>query len=162
MNTEVYNYVYSIANKIKNKSDKEDVAQEVLLILCRKNLVETELTEGLKNYIKGIVWNYSTTLYNQFNQDTFYINSTFDQIDSTEDEINESNFSNEVLRKVKNYVYQNYFIKGRNLNRWRVFYLWYRGYNYDYISNRLKINRRSCVEYTYLNLKELKQNLLCQ
>lgn len=155
MNNDIYKYVYTITNKVKNKQDKEDVAQEVLLILCKKNLINNELTEGLKNYIKGIVWNYSTTLYNQFNQDTFLISSSFD-IPENQEEVNQSNYSKEVLIKIKQYVYSNYYLKGKNLNRWRVFYLWLRGYDYDFISNRLNINRRSCIEYTYLNLKELK------
>ncbi|WP_339755151.1 hypothetical protein [Algoriphagus aquimarinus] len=162
MNTETYDYVQKIAKSIKNKSDVEDVAQEVLLILLEKNLLDKELTEGLQNYIKGIVWNYSTTLYNDFRKDTFQITSTVDNIPEytvSTTYLSDSQQYKETLRTIKDYVFRIYYRKGKAITKWRVFYLQLINNDYKYVSKRLGLTYKTCIEYNYQALKEIKSEL---
>ncbi|ERM82371.1 hypothetical protein P872_18410 [Rhodonellum psychrophilum GCM71 = DSM 17998] len=167
MNTEIYNYILTTSKKIKCKQDIEDVASEVTLILLEKKLMDNELTEPLKNYIKGIIWNYSTTLYNQFRFDTDYIedniNSHFEIVyDDSNDRMNEDNHIElspvyvKSMKVIKQYVFDNYYIKRKRLTKWRVFYLNHLGYDYKFIMKRLNIKYQTCIEYKYQAQKEIK------
>tara|TARA_R110002020_G_scaffold415166_1_gene624589 strand:- start:25 stop:561 length:537 start_codon:yes stop_codon:yes gene_type:complete len=162
MNIDIYNYVQKISKTIKNKSDIEDVSQEVLLILMEKELLQKELTEELQNYIKGIVWNYSTTLYNDFNKDTFAITGTADNIPEYTVSISylsDSEQFKESLRTIKDYVYRNYYRKNKGLTKWRVFYLQLINNDYQYVSQRLGLTYKTCIEYNYQALKEIRTEL---
>jgi hypothetical protein len=162
MNIETYNYVQKISKTIKNKPDIDDVSQEVLLILLEKNLLDTELTEELKNYIKGIVWNYSTTLYNDFHKDTFAITSTAENIPEytvTVTYLSDSDQYKESLRTIRDYVFRNYYSKNKGLTKWRVFYLQLINNDYQYVSERLGLTYKTCIEYNYQALKEIRTEL---
>lgn len=162
MNIETYNYVQKISKTIKNKPDIDDVSQEVLLILLEKNLLDSELTEELKNYIKGIVWNYSTTLYNDFHKDTFAITSTAENIPEytvTVTYLSDTEQFKESLRRIRDYVFRNYYKKDKALTKWKVFYLQLINNDYKYVSNRLGLTHQTCIEYNYQALKEIREEL---
>lgn len=162
MNIQIYDYVNTISKSIKNKSDIEDVSQEVLLVLISKGLIDNELTEGLKNYIKGIVWNYSTTLYNDFNKDTYSITGdalNIPEYVSSSYYISDSVKYKESLRTIKDYVFREYYMKGIGLTKWRVFYLQLVNNDYKYVSDRLGLSYKTCIEYNYQALKEIKAEL---
>lgn len=163
MNNETYKYVQQICKKIKNKEDIEDTQQNVFLILIEKDLINKPLTIELQNYIKGIVWNTSTTLYNQFNQDTFELTATAnniqDYIDNEPEYVSDSIEFITSLSLIKKYVFENYYKKKKNLMKWRVFYLQLINNDYRYVSDRLKLTHSTCIEYNYLALKEIKEKL---
>ncbi len=162
MNNETYNFVTTFTKKIKNKSDIEDVQQQVLLILIEKNLIDKELNEGLKNYIKGMIFNISTTIYNQFNKDTFPISNECNSIidnDNDSEYLSESIEYTTTLSIIRKYIFENYYKKKKNLAKWRVFYLQLINNNYKFVSQRLNLNYSTCIEYNYQALKEIKQNL---
>lgn len=162
MNIQIYDYVQTVVKSIKNKSDIDDVSQEVLLILISKGLIDSELNEGLQNYIKGIVWNYSTTLYNEFNKDTFSITGdalNIPEYVSNTSYVSDSILYKESLRTIKDYVFREYYKKGKGLTKWRVFYLQLLNNDYKYVSERLGLTYKTCIEYNYQALKEIKAEL---
>ncbi|MBW3469092.1 RNA polymerase sigma factor [Arthrospiribacter ruber] len=160
MNNQIINYIYKESEKLKNRQDKEDVAQEVVYIILEKGMGDNELDEGLKNYIKGIIWNYSTTLYNQFNKDTFTLTATdIPQYNVTVTYTDEREDYKELTSKIRRYVFENYYSKNKKLTKWRVFYLVLKGYDYRYIADRLKIGYKTAIEYNYQALKEIKERI---
>lgn len=161
MNVRIYSYVQEICRKIKNKSDYDDVVQNVMLILCEKGLVDKTLDDGLKNYIKGIVFNNSTTL---FNKDSQYVEMVTTDIKDLQHDQEEEYFQMDVnlglmYSHIKKYVFDNYYMKERSLVRWKVFYLRLKGYDYHYIKKRLNITYCTALEYYSKSCIELKNNL---
>ncbi|MDR7130702.1 hypothetical protein J2X69_003059 [Algoriphagus sp. 4150] len=163
MNTEIYDYVKSTCLLIKNKIDYEDVIQEVMIVLIEQNKHNDQLTTILKNYIKGIVWNCSTRIYNQFNKDMDCNIKSFDHLiddcDSERFYLEDTTEYKRLITDIRSYVFTNYFIKRKHLNRWRTFYLRLKGYNSKYIGTRLNITQQSATEYYYLCVKEIKEYL---
>lgn len=157
MNTEIYDYVTTFTKKIKNKEDVNDVQQQVLLILCEKNLIQSKLDDGLKNYIKGIVFNVSTTLYNKFNYNTTYFPEGFDIEHQEEEPVDEKKVYNQLMSKIKKLVLEKYYKKNKSITKWKVFYLYQKGYGYKYIQKRLNISYQTAIEYNYQCMKEIKQ-----
>ncbi|WP_200974443.1 RNA polymerase sigma factor [Echinicola sp. 20G] len=163
MNSNIYDYVESVCKTIKNKEDFEDVRQEVLLILCEKELIDKPLTDRLKNYIKGIVWNYSTTFYKQFHYGINYLSEEEREIpDFVPDEvyyIEDTPLFKSTLNEIKQYVFKNYYLIDKKLTRWRVFYLVIKGYSYKEIAKRLSVTYQTAIEYNYKCMKEIKSKL---
>jgi len=163
MNNEVYEYTVKQTNRIKNKFDKKDVQQQVMLVLIEKKLHTEKLEDWLQNYIKGIIWNVSTTLHNQFNQDTYSLttahNLLYDEsikVDYIEDRPDYK----ELISKIKLYVFNTYFSKGKSMTKWKVWYLVHRNWDYKDIATRLNISYRTAIEYQYQALQEIKDKVL--
>lgn len=162
INQEIYDYVQEISKKIKNRDDREDVAQETLTILCEKNIIGEPLTPRLREYIKGIVWNYSTTLFNDFHNAVS--NRTYNA-DALPDYVITGTYTEDredfkqLLSVIRSYVFNNYYKKGKKLTKWRVFYLILKGYSYKDIMVRLNIAYKTVVEYNFQTTTEIKKNL---
>jgi len=174
MNNDIYNYVLKTCKKIKCKDHIEDVQQEVMLVLIEKQIHTGELTEGLKNYIKGIIWNVSHTFYHKMKPDNVepiernssegFTGLKTDKREWMELDIDSSSGDEdlklrEMYSDIKKYVFKNYYSRGRDLTRWKVFYLILRGYDYKYIYNRLGIKYSSAIEFNYLCWNEIKEKV---
>ncbi|WP_215225871.1 RNA polymerase sigma factor [Echinicola shivajiensis] len=156
MNQNIYNYVNKITNRIKHKNDIEDVVQNVLMILCEKNLINNELNDTLKNYIKGIVFNQSVTFYKAIHQNQYELspNITYKLTDEADDTNNDHQVS-ELYSTLKTYVFRQYYSRGKNITRWKVYYLRLKGWNYNEIFARLGISYKTAIQYFYLCDKEI-------
>jgi hypothetical protein len=161
INNAVYNYVIEISNKIKCKDHKEDVVQDVMIVLIGKGLHKANLDEGLKNYIKGIVWNVSTTFFNKMNNYavTFTDSSPGVNYVYVSDNEPETQNTDKLYSLIKAYVFKNYYLPGKSVMRWRVFYLRLKGYDYQYIKTRCGIGYSSALEYYSKSCIELKNKL---
>ena len=130
-----------------------------MLVLIEKGLHTKPLDEGLKNYIKGIIFNISTTIYNENSK---YTDFSIPDIPETETELENLEYEiqlNQMYSVIKSYVYDKYYKTGKGLNRWRILYLRMKGYSYDEICNRLGIQYYSAIQLYYLCKKELKDNI---
>jgi len=161
MNTAIYNYVKTTAKKIKNPNQYEDVVQDTMLAILEKGLHDKELTQELQNYIAGIIYNTNTSI---FNQEIKY--AELSSVDYEKEDLEYSEEETESEKKirlmysaVKKHIYQNYYQKEKNVKRWKVWYLKMKGYDYDYIYNRLGITYFTAIQYNYLCNSELKTTL---
>ncbi|SHN29847.1 hypothetical protein SAMN04488057_117109 [Cyclobacterium lianum] len=161
MNLDVYNYVNTISKRIKNKPDIPDVQQEVLLILCNKDLINKPLDNKLKNYIKGIVFNYSTTLYKSFNWNVNSLEGlTIVDLKKEVTSICDSDAYKDMIFRIRRYVFENYYLVNKKITRWKVFYLYFKSYSYKEIAIKLNITYHTAIEYNYKCIKELKEKLI--
>jgi DNA-binding NarL/FixJ family response regulator len=158
MNQQIYDYVEQLCKKVKNSDDREDVMQETLTILCEKGLINEVLTLRLKNYISGIVWNYSTTLFNDFHNAVSNPSISGELIPDyvvTSTYTSEREDYRKMMGHIKKYVFDNYYKKNKKLTKWRVFYLVLQGYSYKEIMARLGVAYKTVVEYNFQTVKEI-------
>lgn len=159
---EVLNYVRTVANKVRHKAHREDVVQDVMIVLIGKGLYEAKLDDGLKNYIKGIVWNISTTFFNKMKNANMTFTGDFSTVNYVyveEEEENDPENLAAMYTMIKKYVFENYYLKGRSVVRWKVFYLRLKGYDYPFIKERLGITYYTSLEYYSKSCIELKEKL---
>ncbi|MBS9525247.1 hypothetical protein KI659_14610 [Litoribacter alkaliphilus] len=162
MNQEIYNYVLTTAKKIKNPSQYEDVVQDTMLAILEKGLQDNELTPELQNYIAGIIYNTNTSIFNQEIKYTELSPSDFEIEEEeaySEEETQSENQLRQMYGTIKQYIFQNYYSKGKNVKRWKVWYLRLKGYGYDYIFQKLGISYYTAIQYNYLCNNELKDVL---
>ncbi|SIS88748.1 sigma-70 RNA polymerase sigma factor region 4 domain-containing protein [Belliella pelovolcani] len=164
---QVHNYVIKQTEKIKNKEDYDDVVQSVLLVLIQKNLYNTECDDKLKNYIKGIIWNISTTIYKQGYYYTTYTDciNDYEYIYNTNNNeepfyIDETEEYKKLLHNIRTYIFENYYKKNKSIIKWKCWYLKLKGYDYRYISDRLNLTYKSCIEYNYKCNTEIKSKFI--
>jgi hypothetical protein len=166
MNNDKFNpatlkYVYQISKRIKHQPHREDVVQDVVITLMGKDLHSVPLDDGLRNYIKGIIWNVSTSFYNKMNNKnmTFtgdYTEACYSVIPCMGDA---KDRTDEMYGLIKRYVFDNYYMKEKSLTRWKVFYLRMKGYDYHFIKNKLGVTYYTALEYYSKSCIELKANL---
>jgi hypothetical protein len=162
MNMEIYDFVYDLSRRIKNADDREDVAQETLTILCEQGTINDPLTPKFKNYIKGIVWNYSTTLFNDFHNPVSNMTisaSDLPAYNATVTPTGDREDYKRVMSMIRDYVFRNYYKKGRKLTKWRVLYLILNGYSYKEVVARLGIKYKTVVEYNTKAVEEINNKI---
>ena len=159
MNIETYKYVNEIVKRIKNRFDQEDVAQEVLCLLIEKDLLDIELDNGLKNYIKGIIWNISTHYYNHYNdaqcKDVEPIKHFIPYNEDDELNIEAEKKYKLLLSALKYYILNSYKKKNKSYTIFKVWYLRHKNYSYEYIMKKLGLGYKTCIESNYLGKKKV-------
>ncbi|MBT0810485.1 hypothetical protein KIH41_04255 [Litoribacter ruber] len=129
-----------------------------MLAILEKGLQDNQLTQELQNYIAGIIYNTNTSIFNQEIKYAELSPSDFD-IEEEEDYSEEETQSERQLRQmygtIKQYIFQNYYSKGKNVKRWKVWYLRLKGYRYDYTFQKLGITYYTAIQYNYLCNNEL-------